>query len=286
MRKRLLYAADPRWAAVAERLDELVVAAGSNPLKDEGRTRACLVQGPDGAAVFVKRVRTGSWLRGLAARAGGSRVRRWLGGAAMLEAAGFNRPAPLAALEVRRAGAVAECYLACEALKAAVLSRAVLGGGAVDLPRRRALLREVAHEVRRLHDAGLYTRDLQETNLMVEERAGAAPRIWFVDLEDFRRARMVSWPRRLTNLIHLDRSLGRFLSRAARMRFLRDYLDGTAPERNERRRLTVRLLQLRAQVESRRLARGARAPAAGAPVAAGAQGSPPAAAGFMRPAGE
>ncbi|HZO81814.1 MAG TPA: lipopolysaccharide kinase InaA family protein [Candidatus Binataceae bacterium] len=230
-------------------------------MKDEGRTRACLVPGPDGTPVFVKRVRTGSWLGGLAAMARGSRVRRWLAGAAMLEAAGFNHPTPLAALEVRRAGAVTECYLACTALsRATILSRAVFGDGSVDLRRRRALLGAVAHEVRRLHDAGLYTHDLQETNLMVEAGAGAAPRIWFVDLEDFRHARTVSWHRRLTNLIHLDRSLGRFLSRGTRMRFLRDYVEGMAPGRNERRRLVAEFLRMRARVEKRRRLQSPRRP--------------------------
>lgn len=286
MRKRLLYAADPRWAAMAESLDELV-AEDLRPLKDEGRTRAGLMRGPDGVLVFAKRMRTGSWLRGLVAAARGSRVKRWLGGATMLGAAGFNRPAPLAALEMRRAGAVVECYLACEALgDAAVLSHVVLGGGTVNFRRRRELLTAVAREVRRLHDAGLYTRDLQETNLMVEERAGAPPRIWFVDLEDFRRARSVSWRRRLTNLVHLDRSLGRFVSRATRMRFLSDYLAGAASASKDRRRLVMRLLRLRNRVESRRRLREAQGSAATAarqmsaePSAAGAQRVAPPASG-------
>jgi Lipopolysaccharide kinase (Kdo/WaaP) family len=194
----------------------------------------------------------------------------------MLEAAGFNRPAPLAALEVCRGVAVVECYLACEALAdARILSSAVFGDGTVKLSRRRALLAAVAREVRRLHDAGLYTRDLQETNLMIEERAGAAPRIWFVDLEDFRRARgRVSWRRRLTNLVHLDRSLGRFLSRAARMRFFYDYLG--AEENARRRWLVIQLLRLRARVESRRGQRGPRRPTASAvppPVSPGRSGA-------------
>ncbi|MGA7761846.1 MAG: lipopolysaccharide kinase InaA family protein, partial [Candidatus Binataceae bacterium] len=193
MYKRVLYAADPRWAAMAERLDVLMADGGFRALKDEARTRAGLLKGPDGALVFVKRVRTGSWARGLIATARGSRVRRWLEGAAMLSTAGFNRPAPLAALEVRQAGAVSECYLVCEALDdATVLSGAVLGGGRVHFRSRRSLLSAVAREVRRLHDAGLYTLDLQETNLMVQERDGAPPRISFVDLEDFRRVRSVS----------------------------------------------------------------------------------------------
>ena len=38
-----------------------------------------------------------------------------------------------------------------------------------------------------MHEAGIYTRDLQETNIMVEERDGAM-RFYFLDLEDFRHA--------------------------------------------------------------------------------------------------
>jgi hypothetical protein len=262
---------------MAQSLDQLVSAGAMRPLKDEGRTRAGLLPGPDGAPAFVKCTRAGSWMRGLLATARGSRVKRWLGGARMLGAAGFNRPAPFAALEVRRAGAVAECYLACEALcDARILSSAVFEAGSANPGRRRALLVAVAREVRRLHDAGLYTRDLQETNLMIEERPGAARRIWFVDLEDFRHARgQVSWHRRLTNLIHLDRSLGRFLSRAARMRFLCDYLGGDALGHAERRRVALELLRLRARVENRRRLRGLRPPIAPAvsPSVAGRAGN-------------
>jgi len=278
MNKRVLYAADSRWAAMAERLDVLMADAGFRALKDEARTRAGLLKGPDGAWVFVKRVRTGSWVRGLIVAARGSRVRRWLQGAAMLSKAGFNRPAPLAALEVRRAGAVSESYLVCEALNdATVLSGAVLGGGRVHFRSRRSLLSAVAREVRRLHDAGLYTLDLQETNLMVQERDGAPPRISFVDLEDFRRVRSVSWHRRLLNLVHLDRSIGRFLNRPARLRCLYDYLDASTLERNERRRTVQQLWQLRDGLENRHRARALHLAPADAPSASLAQGTGPAA---------
>jgi Lipopolysaccharide kinase (Kdo/WaaP) family len=259
MHKRVLFAADPRWAAMAERLETLMADEDFRALKDEARTRAGLLKGPNGAWVFVKRVRTGSWARGLIASARGSRVRRWLEGAAMLSVAGFNRPAPLAALEVSHAGAVSECYLVCEALDGAtVLSGAVLDGGRVDFRSRRSLLSAVAREVRRLHDAGLYTLDLQETNLMVQERDGAPPRISFVDLEDFRRVRSVSWHRRLLNLVHLDRSIGRFLNRPARLRCLYDYLGASAAGRDERRRIVQQFWQLRDELESRHRARGRR----------------------------
>jgi hypothetical protein len=284
MNKRVLYAADPRWAAMAERLDVLMADGAFRALKDEARTRAGLLKGPDGAWVFVKRVRTGSWARGLIATARGSRVRRWLEGAAMLSMAGFNRPAPLAALEVRHAGAVSESYLVCEALNdATVLSGAVLGGGRVHFRSRRSLLSTVAREVRRLHDAGLYTLDLQETNLMVQERDGAPPRISFVDLEDFRHVRSVSWHRRMLNLVHLDRSIGRFLNRPARLRALYDYLGASTLQRDERRRAVAQFWQLRDGLESRRRARAPRLAPAAAPPASLAHGAGAAADGFAPP---
>jgi Lipopolysaccharide kinase (Kdo/WaaP) family len=283
--KRVLYAADPRWVAMAEQLDVLMGDGGFRALKDEARTRAGLLKGPDGAWVFVKRVRTGSWARGLIATARGSRVRRWLKGAAMLSTAGFNRPAPLAALEVRQAGAVSESYLVCEALTdATVLSGAVLGEGKVHFRSRRSLLSAVAREVRRLHDAGLYTLDLQETNLMVQERDGAPPRLSFVDLEDFRRVRSVSWHRRLLNLVHLDRSIGRFLNRPARLRCLYDYLRASALDRDERRRAVAQFWQLRDGLESRHRARVLRLSPIAAPSVSLVHGAGPAAAdGFAPP---
>jgi|SRR5215472_3189176 len=256
MHGRLLYAADPRWAALAERLQTLMAESVFRVLKDEARTRAGLLEVPGDGSVFVKRVRAGSWARGLFARARGSRVRRWLDGAAMLWAAGFNRPAPLAALELYQAGALVESYLVCEALgEATVLSRAVLDEGRVHFRSRRALLSAVIREVRRLHDAGLYTLDLQETNLMIEECDGAPPRISFVDLEDFRRARSVSWQRRMLNLIHLDRSIGRFLNRPARLRCLYDYLGDGARDRGERHDVVQQFWRLRDELESRRRTR-------------------------------
>jgi len=107
----------------------------------------------------------------------------------------------------------------------------------------------LAAELRRLHDAGLYTRDLQETNVMVEEGEGAL-RFHFLDLEDFRRASVVSHRRRMMNLVHLDRSIGRFMSRADRVDFLYAY-SGRPVEKQARREIVSDLLKLRGSVERR-----------------------------------
>jgi hypothetical protein len=107
-----------------------------------------------------------------------------------------------------------------------------------------------------MHEGGLYTRDLQETNLMLEAEHDGF-RIYFIDLEDFVRARRVPRRRRLLNLVHLDRSVGRFVGRAGRLRFLYAYL-GERPSRAEIRRTVGRLLQMRARLDRRAAQHGRR----------------------------
>jgi hypothetical protein len=125
----------------------------------------------------------------------------------------------------------------------------VLGDGR-NFYRRQWLSKLVAGEIRGLHDAGIYTLDMQETNLILEA-AGSEVRIYFLDLEDFRLARRVSWERRLRNLVHLDRSIGRFGSRSRRLRFLYSYLGGKLG-RAEARALVRRLLKEKQRLDRRK----------------------------------
>lgn len=218
-------------------------------VKRTTRTTAGFLQ-IDGRRCFVKRIEEGSYLKGLIARIRGSHARRILRGARMLTAAGFAHPRPLIAMEERRLGSVRASWVASEALPdARLMSNFILGDGR-NFRRRQWLSRLVAGEIRRLHDAGLYTLDMQETNLMLEA-AGGAFRIYFLDLADFRSARGVSWSKRLSNLIHLDRSIGRYAGRSRRLRFLYSYLGGR-PSREETRRLVPRLLRIEHSLELRK----------------------------------
>jgi hypothetical protein len=254
MRTQVLYAREPRWREVAERAEELIRGSGFTPIKSEGRTLAGVLRLGDGSAVFIKRSAPTSWLRGALMPIAGSPAVRALKGAALLDAAGIPHPSPLAAAETVGGGAVHASYLVSEALlDGDTLSRFALGPGEIkghDARRRRRILDDVARQVRRIHDAGLFTRDLQETNVMVADDKGQGFRVWFLDLEDFRKLRRVGWPQRARNLIHLDRSIGRFLCRAARLAFLYAYLGGK-PERAHARRIVHELLLLRAQMERR-----------------------------------
>lgn len=264
MDRRVLYAASPEWASLADRIDAMAAGAEFRPLKSNRRTLAGFLR-CDGREVFVKRVDEGPWLKGVAARIRGSRAARAIRGARMLEAAGFAHPRPLAAFEIRSFGAVRFSWLVAEPLrKLLVLSRFALSDGR-NARRRQWISAALAAELRRLHDAGLYTLDLQETNLMLGARDGRLI-VYFVDVEDFRRRRVVSRGRRMLNLLHLDRSIGRFISRSQRLRFLYNYLDGRPP-RAEARRVLKQIAAIGARLD-RRKRRSRRSPSAGGASAA------------------
>ena len=75
-----------------------------------------------------------------------------------------------------------------------------------DFGRMKTVSERVASEIRRLHEAGLYTLDMQETNLMLEASDGAI-KVSFVDLEDQLAALLSSEPRAARQLrIYLIRN--------------------------------------------------------------------------------
>ncbi|HUO05057.1 MAG TPA: lipopolysaccharide kinase InaA family protein [Candidatus Binataceae bacterium] len=264
MRTVVLHARSPAWRAAALRAAELIKGPDFRPLKAEGRTLAGFIDVPGAGRAFLKRVESPSWRRGIAERARGSRAARALKGAAMLKAAGLAHPEPIAAVEAYHAGALRYCYLISEPLdRAESLSRFALGPRGIrgrDVRRLRCISHAVAGQVRRLHESGLYTRDLQETNVMVEGDNLTGYRVYFIDLEDFRRPggkRPVSWERRMLNLVHLDRSIGRFLCRAARLDFLYAYLGGR-PARGDSRRIVAEILAMKSQIDRRKARGGAK----------------------------
>src|SRR5271156_3480676 len=115
MRRHLLFARSPEWAALARRADALMAAAEFRTVKNEAKTHAGVAMAGE-HQIFVKRFEARSWADGWIERLRGSRAARSLRGAALLSGAGFAHPAPMAALEVRSAGAVRASYLLSEVL--------------------------------------------------------------------------------------------------------------------------------------------------------------------------
>jgi tRNA A-37 threonylcarbamoyl transferase component Bud32 len=249
MALRVLYASSPAWAGLGERLDELLGGPDFRVLKKTPHTLAGIGR-LNGAEVFVKRVESRAWSKGVVARLRGSRAKMALQGADILQRHGFAHPRPIAAFDKLRLGAIQASYVVVEMLRRPrILSRFALADGR-DFRWRQRLSDELADTIRRLHKAGCYTRDLQETNLMVEAQGGELT-FYFIDLEDFRRRRTVPSSLRMLNLIHLDRSIGRFLSRAQRLRFLYRYL-GSKPGHAKAREIVGCLYRMRQRIERRK----------------------------------
>ena len=255
MRPVVIFARSPELATIVARAGELVASPSFSRRKDEARTRAGIVEVPGHGRVFIKRSASRSWISGVVERLRGSRAARAVHGSQILEAGDVLHARVLAAMEVRSLGSVRESYVLSEALENAdTMSRFVLGpkgGRRHEVHRRKKISNAIAKSVRDMHEAGIYTRDLQETNIMIAEDGAGAYHVYFIDLEDFRRARPVSRRHRLLNLVHLDRSIGRFVYRASRLEFLYSYIGGRPP-REETRELVKEVLELRAEVEKRR----------------------------------
>jgi Lipopolysaccharide kinase (Kdo/WaaP) family len=272
MRNHVLYARSPKWRAVIERADQLLASPDFRPIKTEGKTLAGFINltqagegnGLDSGSAFLKRVEIPSWIRGIYERLRGSSAEHSVAGAAMLETYGLAHPEPLAAMNSYAGGAIRASYLLSAALEHAdTLSRFAIGPGGVkrrDVRRRKLISDAVALQVQHLHASGIYTRDLQETNMMVEDRGAEGFKVYFIDLEDFRKVATVGWDRRMLNLVHLDRSVGRFLSRSARLDFLYSYL-GWRPDPPDIRKIVADLMAARSRIE-RRKRRGSVAPEA------------------------
>src|SRR5205814_9527321 len=101
----------------------------------------------NGVEIFVKRVNYKSWLKGVIARVCGSRARRTIRGAKILQPLGFAHPMVIAAFEHRHLGAVSASYVIVEYLRhPKILSRVALADGR-DYVWRRWISKRLAHAI-------------------------------------------------------------------------------------------------------------------------------------------
>lgn len=177
------------------------------------------------ARVFVRRAARGgaigALLRGL--YAGTERPLVELRAAARARDAGVGVPDPVAVLADRVVGPF--CRLT-------VVSREVEGGadllslaGSLDPRAKRDLIRRVADEMRRLHEAGVYHSDLTLKNVLV-----AGPSVYILDLDKARLPGRREPALDVANLSRLNRSVEKLfggrgpITRTDKLRFLRRYL--------------------------------------------------------------
>jgi len=96
---------------------------------------------------------------------------------------------------------------------------------------------------RTLHRQGVYHNDLKDANILAAPaRDGASVDLYLLDLEGVRQYRSLSESRRIKNLVQLNRTLGRHLSRTQRMMLLRAYLARSFGDRRLRRRWIAKVI--------------------------------------------
>ena len=200
-------------------------------------------------SVVIKRHQLTHWRRRADALIHGSPARRAWRGAQLLQTHGFPVPQPLAVVEKRRAGLVQESVYISQALSYPSLADYWRESAPRwSVAQRRLFLRELALFVRSFHAAGLYSGDLRDANLLVEEceaQHGPRWRFCLVDLDRLQHCPSLTLRRRVKNLVQLDRTLGRRARQTERLFFLYAYLGPPLPPSKQRRSLLKTLLSVR-----------------------------------------
>ena len=204
------------------------------------RSRATLVaaipagNGSDGVRRYcIKRRRYTRRLEAVRSALKPSRaMQAWRNGR-RLEAMGLPVARPVGAVERRLRGRLEACYTitemiphTCSLVEGAARrardagSRGETDGGAA-IRRWRAMITHCGAALGELHARGIFLHDLKGENVLIRSSGEGGP--WFIDVDRVRFTRQVPRRRRLKNLVQLNASLGRLLTRSDRLRFFGAY---------------------------------------------------------------
>lgn len=200
---------------------------------------AAISDGPRRVPVVVKIYRhanPGEWLK---ANLCGSKARReWRITTAAAER-GLPTVVPVAFGERRRAGILRESYLLtvrlfnCVTLEEALFSPdGTLRAGA---PERRRLIAVLAALLRRMHDSGIYHRDLHPGNFLVESLPGGQGRIFLLDLHRASASPSLPLRHRIRSLAQFNMFASISLAAPERLRFFNAYFADDALWTKEKR---------------------------------------------------
>ena len=148
---------------------------------------------------------------------------------------------PLAYLERRQFGILRESYLLTVGLRGEDLAQ-VIARQREDLHAKRALIRELGRQLRKMHDRGVAHRDLKAENIIAKSRGGGRHEFYIVDFDGISFG-AVSARVRAKNLARLARAVARItpLTAADRLRLVKNYLgDRDALHWRERYRAVVK----------------------------------------------
>jgi hypothetical protein len=238
--------ADPRCEVIK---DQRKIKVGRIWLEIEGEPRR----------IYLKRYNAFSWryrLASLFVPSGASRS--WIG-AGILVRSGFQTGRPIAAVEFRSWGMLTKSFYLSEEIPGGRTAdtywreELIPLGGREGLLRRRNFLTALAGLFRSLHAKNIYHNDLKDANILVRAGQSHEEGFYLLDLEGIREYRYLNRRRQVKNLVQLNRTMGKYLTRTERIHFLQVYLDQLYGQRWERRRWVATILKRSKKKDERSL---------------------------------
>lgn len=239
--------------------DRLFSLPGAEIVKDQRKIKVARISGgTTGSAVnvYVKRYNAFSWrYRFFSIFLASAARRAWRGGSILMEN-GFRTGRPIAAAECRSWGMLTKSFYVSEEIPFARtvdrcwIEELARDRGVEGRRRRRELLGSLAALFRRLHEARIYHNDLKDANILVRPADRYTDQSFFLlDLEGIRRLSRMGLRRRIKNVVQLNRTLGRLVSRVDKWRWAKVYLGAEFQDRGARRRWLARILRATARAD-------------------------------------
>lgn len=250
---------DPNLHLLADP-DLLLARPDCRIIKDQRKIKVGFIRMELGGklrGIYLKRYNAFSWRYRLVSLFVPSAAKRSWAGAGALLRAGFFTGEPIAAVECRSWGMLTKSfYLSAEVEEGRTADaywreKLVPLKGKEGFRGRRNFLKMLALLFRSLHMHNIYHNDLKDANILVASRDHGAESFYLMDLEGIRRYRGLVGRRRVKNLVQLNRTMGRAVSRSARLYFLKEYLGDGFSSRRERQRWVKRILK-KSEREDRR----------------------------------
>ena len=259
------YAAPADVALLADP-DLLFEGPASEIIKDQRKIKVArihIIAGGKARTLYLKRYNAFSWRYRLVSLITPSGASRSLAGAGILMSAGFRTGQPIAAVECRSWGMLTKSFYISEEIvgskTADVYWREALAllSGREGFLRRRKFLVSLAKLFRSLHRLSIYHNDLKDANILVcSGNSHGDESFYLLDLEGIRRYRYLNRRRQFKNLVQLNRTMGRFLRRTDKLRWLKGYLGDIFMDRGERRKWIKKVLEESVRRDRRSLRKG------------------------------
>ena len=220
--------------------DQKKIKVGRAPIKIQGNLKT----------VYIKRYNAFSWRYRFGSLFQASRALRSLQGAGILFDAGIGTAPPVAAVDSRSWGMLNSSFFLSEEVEngktvdAYWRENLLAINGRQGVERRKDFLQRLGKLFRSLHQQNVYHNDLKDANIIVRPGYGAGgEQFCLLDLEGIRRYRRLNRRRRTKNLVQLNRTLGKYLRRTDKLRFLRSYLGLSAIDKANKRAWIVDVLR-------------------------------------------